>query len=253
MKGIMADKKPDAQKPLRTECVRCGECCRRGGPTLHHEDKGILRAGHAGHRHLVTIREGEWVFNPVYGKLMPSARELVKVMGKGRDWGCFFHEEKGSVCTIYEHRFLECRLMQCWDTSELEAVMGRDTIIRTDIMNPKDPMFQAISAHEQQCSFEEVDKILQALVEDKTGGEASSLLAKLTDMVHKDIAVRLIATEKMGLQPEYDLFMFGRPLFKVLEGLGLKVEEKKGGELELDWGSVRDVLLETNQRPGKDR
>ncbi len=249
----MTVEKKNKDLAQRTECIRCGECCRRGGPVLHNEDREILRAGHAEHRHLVTIREGEWVFNPVSGRLMPSARELVKVMGRGGNWGCFFYEEKGSACAIYEHRFLECRLMQCWDTSELEAVMGRGTIVRTDIMNPKDPMLQAVIAHEQQCSFTDVGNTIHALVEGKSGVEASSLLAKLTDMVHKDLAVRLIATEKMGLQPEYDLFMFGRPLFKVLEGLGLKVEEKKGGELSLDWGSVRDVMKEMNQPAGADK
>ncbi|MFH1435583.1 MAG: YkgJ family cysteine cluster protein [Pseudomonadota bacterium] len=246
----MADKKPGTKEPQRSKCIRCGECCRRGGPALHHEDKDILRAGHAEHRHLVTIREGEWVFDQARGRLKPSARELVKVMGRGGNWGCFFYEEKGSACAIYEQRFLECRLMQCWDTSELEAVMGRGTIARTDIMNPKDPMLQAVIAHEHQCAFSDVENVLHALVEGKSGVDASSLLAKLTDMVHKDLAVRLIATQKMGLQPAYELFMFGRPMFKVLEGLGLKVEERKGGGLELDWGSVRDVMKEMNQPAG---
>ncbi len=48
-----------------TECIRCGTCCKKGGPVLHHEDKDILRGGHVGYEHLVTLRKGEQAYNPI--------------------------------------------------------------------------------------------------------------------------------------------------------------------------------------------
>lgn len=67
----------------RTSCIRCGTCCKKGGPTLHHEDKAVLLAGQVGNRHLVTIRKGELVFDPRHEDLRPAEREMVKVRGKG--------------------------------------------------------------------------------------------------------------------------------------------------------------------------
>ena len=90
-----------------SECSRCGTCCLKGGPALHHEDKKILLAGYAGHQHLVTIRKGEMAFNPLRNILEPVKKELIKVKGKGDDWACYFYDEKEASCNIYENRFLE--------------------------------------------------------------------------------------------------------------------------------------------------
>ena len=65
-KGILGD-----------SCIRCGTCCLKGDPVLHHEDKKILLAGHIGYQHLVTIRKGELAFDPLSGKVEPVPKELV--------------------------------------------------------------------------------------------------------------------------------------------------------------------------------
>jgi len=207
-----------------TRCKRCGTCCLKGGPVLHQEDKKILRAGHIGYQHLVTIRKGELAFNPIISKLEPVRQELIKVHGKGKNWSCFFYDEKKASCTIYAHRFLECRLLKCWDTSGIVPAIGKNTIIRADIINSNDPITEVIKTHEQECSYQDVENLISNL----SGTDKSKSLAKLTDLVRKDLAIRSYAISDLGLEAMFELFIFGRPLFKVLSARGLTIRMAHG-------------------------
>jgi len=206
----------------RTSCERCGTCCRKGGPVLHHEDKAILLGGHAGHRDLVTIRKGELVFDPVAGALRPAERELVKVRGRGAEWTCRFFDERASGCRIYEHRFLECRLLKCWDPAELVSVIGRNTITRADIINPGDPVLQVIAAHERECPSPEVQGLIAGL---ERGADRERNLARLAELVRKDRAIRSYALSELGLEREFELFIFGRPVTAILRAHGISLSD----------------------------
>jgi Fe-S-cluster containining protein len=204
-------------------CRRCGTCCLKGGPILHHEDKKILRAGHIGYQHLITIRKGEMAYNPIKEKLDTVHREIVKVAGKGENWSCVFYDDEKASCTIYTHRFLECRLLKCWDTSEIMSIIGKNTIIRADIINPDDPVMSVIETHEQECPYEEVETLLSALSKEK---DKSLTFKRLTELVRKDLSIRAFALSELELKAEFELFIFGRPLFKVLKDRGLMVHGK---------------------------
>jgi Fe-S-cluster containining protein len=213
--------KAENQKKIpRNSCIRCGTCCLKGGPTLHHEDKKILLAGHIGYQHLVTIRKGELALNPVSGKLEPVHRELIKVRGEGKDWACCFYNEKDASCRIYAHRLLECRLLKCWDTSELLPVIGKNTIVRADIINPGDLIMKVIETHEQECPYHEVENLILKV---SRGNDRSKNLAKLTELVRKDLAIRSYTISELELRADFELFIFGRPLFEVLNARGLSV------------------------------
>lgn len=79
--------------PDISKCIRCGTCCRKGGPVLHHEDKQVLLIGYIGYQHLVTLRKGEKVFNPVKETFENLELELIKIKSADDGISCYFFEE----------------------------------------------------------------------------------------------------------------------------------------------------------------
>ena len=206
--------------PGATSCIRCGTCCKKGGPSLHREDKEILLAGHIQLENLITIRKGELAFFPLNERPEPVQKELIKIAGKGTRWVCCFYDEKESSCTIYAHRPLECRLLKCWNTAQLLSVIGKDTLARTDILSEDDPIIKFIETHEQECSIRTAEDLVSVLLEKNDDPDS---LAKLTAMEHQDLAIRSRAVSEFGLSLEAELFLFGRPLFKVLSARGFQL------------------------------
>jgi Fe-S-cluster containining protein len=206
----------------RTHCIRCGTCCLKGGPVLHQEDKKIFRSGYAGHKHLVTLRMGEIAYNPLRDRLEPVPMELIKVTGKGDGWSCVFYNGKESCCSLYEHRFLECRLLKCWDPSDIIPVIYKDTIRRADIINPDDPIMEVIAMHEKECPHNKVNALVSALSD---GKNRKGIFAELSGFIHADSSLRIHAFSELGLEQEFELFIFGRPLYRILADRGLPVRE----------------------------
>ena len=187
---------------------------------MHHEDKKILLAGYAGHQHLVTIRKGEMAFNPVRNMIEPLKKELVKVRGKGDDWACYFFDEEKATCNIYGNRFIECSLLKCWDTSEIISLIGKNTISRSDIINPGDPVMKIIEEHERECPLREINTLVSGMYSEKN---KAVILSELSEFVRKDFAIRSYALAELALSEEFELFIFGRPLYKALNDRGFKV------------------------------
>jgi len=192
----------------------------KGGPTLHKEDKKILLEGHISYQHLVTIRKGEPAFTPLSDKPEPVKQELVKIAGKGKTWECLFYGKKESSCAIYEKRPLECRLLKCWDTSDILSITGKDTITRADIISQDDPITKFIERHEKKCSVLMAENLISAVM--KKNSDSISLV-KLTALVQQDLAIRSKAISEFGLSVETELFFFGRPMFKILNSQGISV------------------------------
>ncbi|MEW6173932.1 MAG: YkgJ family cysteine cluster protein [Bacillota bacterium] len=208
------------KKQDRDSCIQCGTCCKKGGPTLHHEDKAILLAGHLGYQHLVTIRKGELAFDPILESLKPVEKEMVKVRGTENGWACCFYNENESACIIYANRFLECRLLKCWDPSEIISVIGKDTIVRADIVNPDDPIMQVVETHERECSLEEVENLIKSLSSEPG---RTDTMAKLKRLICTDLTFRYYAASELGLRKEFEPFVFGRPLTQILKSRGIKI------------------------------
>jgi Fe-S-cluster containining protein len=208
-----------------SQCKQCGTCCRKGGPVLHLKDREILRAGPIGLQHLVTVRKGEMAYSPLTDTLQATDRELIKTAGCGGDWTCCFFNEQSGGCTIYENRPLECRLLQCWDTAPLEAVIAKDTLARTDILAPDDPILEFIAAHDRACSCTLVTSLAAGLNETAA---RKSILAELTELVRRDLHIRAQAVAAFDIPVAVELFYFGRPLFVLLSPYGIKIHEVDG-------------------------
>ena len=206
-------------------CKQCGTCCRKGGPILHLQDRDVLQAGHIQLQHLITIRKGELAYSPVTHGLQPTDKELIKTAGKGNEWSCCFFDEKSGGCSIYEYRPLECRLLQCWDTAPLEAVINRDTLARIDIIPADDPILPLIAHHDEACSCVRLIELAAGLRQETAN---KALMAELTELVHQDLLTRERAVAAFALPVSLELFYFGRPLFSLLRPYGLTYHGQNG-------------------------
>ncbi len=210
---------------IKTECDRCGTCCIKGGPALHHEDRTLLEHNQLHPEHLITIRKGEPVLSLAAVNSTPAPVEIVKIKGKRSEWTCLFFLEEKSSCSIYQHRPLECCLQKCWDTGDLEKAAVENLLSRFDILASDEPILPFIKIHNQECSLENLAQLLAAATGKNTQQQA---VADLTEMVNIDLNIRARAYDRFHFSLELELFFFGRPLFKILDQFSIKTHEVNG-------------------------
>jgi Fe-S-cluster containining protein len=214
---------------LQVSCERCGTCCKQGGPALHIQDLELIRSGAIPTSSLITIRKGELVHNPLTGAVQPVAVELVKIVGTGRQWDCCYYDEtKG--CTIHDHRPHACRALQCWDTGEVLALIEKDTLSRFDILSADDVLLPVIREHTRICPCDDLQEV--------RGNFARLSLEKKRDLetrVREELRFRVRVIADYHLRLSQELFYFGRPLFQLLQGLGVGITESREG-VRLRWG-----------------
>ena len=212
------------EKQQKNSCDRCGGCCRQGGPALHSQDRELVLNGFLRVEDLITVRRGELALQPQTQSPQPVTEEFLKVKGQGNDWCCRFYDHGGAACTIYGHRPVACGLLDCTHPEELLAIAGRDLLSRFDLLTDDDPLLPLIRLHEEQCPCPQLADLRDALAADKKG-----ILEQLSRRVELDLAVRGKATREFGLSVDRELFYFGRPLFQLLQQLGITVSESMHG------------------------
>ncbi len=199
------------------ECKQCGSCCSSGGPALHREDERLVRSGALPLAQLITIRKGEIAHNPLTNSLQPVNQELVKISGVGREWNCCFLDPEEKGCTIYEHRPMACRALQCWDTRAIEELIEKDTLSRLDLIGDNNPLRSSVEEHERLFPCPDMKALL-------TRGP-SDHAAELEDLVNEEIAYRTRVVQSFDLSLGEELFYFGRPLFHLCVAAGAEVVE----------------------------
>jgi Fe-S-cluster containining protein len=177
---------------------------------------------------LITIRKGELVDNPRAGKIVPTTVELVKLIGKKDRWECCFYTDKQG-CTVYEARPYACRVLKCWDTKEILALMEKDTISRFDILEKDNPLIPLIMEHERICPYDDLGEIQTNL--HRLSDEQKN---DLTQRVRSDLNFRARVTGDLRLKVSEELFYFGRPLFQLLQALGVQISVSPAG-IRLIW------------------
>ena len=204
-----------------TGCIRCGKCCAKGGPALHRQDLPLVKGSAAAlkWKNLITYRKGELVSDNVKGGLACLENEFVKLRPAPDGPACIFYDSALCGCAIYPSRPLECRVLKCWDTQELEAVYCRERLVRQDILKSFNSLLQIVEEHEKRCSHSQLRQILQS--KDMEWGQKAQ---KTVDMLSTDKAVRDLVAQKSGLDLDALDFVFGRPMFKTLFQYGLSCE-----------------------------
>lgn len=210
-KQYRIDRMPMTPSSL-TECRRCGICCGKGGPAFHAEDRMLIDSGLIPARHLYTLRKGEIVNDSIQGCLIPLESEMIKIKGQKRAWTCVYFDKTGYACRIYEHRPLECRILKCWDTRDIEAVYSRNRLTRKDLLTGIPALWSLIADHDQRCSHVTLQKLLVL-----KSGDASANKT-IREMVEYDRSIRMLVVEKAGVESDMLDFIFGRPLSEAIRG-----------------------------------
>ncbi len=208
---------------MKSACRQCGTCCLQGGPALHTGDLGLVRSGRLPISRLITIRRGELADDPLTGSVHAVSGELVKINGTGRDWRCFYYAG-GKGCTIYASRPSACRVLKCWDTAAILALAGKDLLTRLDILAARDPLRPLVEEHERLCPCPDMEMVRASVV--------SGSLQELDDLqrlVDVDLRFRNQVVNGHGLSLAEEMFFFGRPLFQLLQAVGLGITETAGG------------------------
>lgn len=189
-------------------CLRCGTCCRKGGPALHLSDAAVLE--HIPVSSLVCLRRGELAFDPRSGGLQPLRRELLKIRGKDGGWECMYFEASDASCLAYAHRPLECRALSCLDTTGILRAMETSTLSREDIVPAGSALRSCIDEHERL--FPVAEAVRMANERRGSGG----IPDELDSLIRREIHFRDSFAEKVGVADEELWPYFGRPLWMVL-------------------------------------
>lgn len=209
-----------------TPCQRCGTCCLQGGPALHSADMELLRAGHLHLDDLITIRRGELAFQPMSVKPEAVTQEFLKLKGKGGTWCCSFYDEDTKGCLRYEHRPQACRILDCRHEEPLLALVGQDLLTRFNCIDQDSPLLSMVQQHEEACPCPDLLDLGRAM---ENGGLPPESLAGLEERVNQDLAYRGRVTAMTGLTLAQELFYFGRPLFQLLQPLGINAVNTSEG------------------------
>jgi Fe-S-cluster containining protein len=210
----------------KTSCDRCGSCCLQGGPALHGGDLHLIRAGSLAIGDLVTIRKGELAYQPMADTPSLVDAEFLKIGGKPGSWACRFYDEPGRACTIYGNRPLACGLFDCTAPEAVLGITGQDLLTRFSCAEHDEPLVSIAREHEGQYPCPDLAGILSRL---QDGGQRKNVLARLTPLVNDELTFRCQVAKQRQLSIGEELFWFGRPLFQLLQPLGIQVQETVSG------------------------
>ena len=136
------------------ECTRCGTCCKKGGPSFHLEDKILIEKGLIPSKYIYTIRKGERSYDNVKECFLPASSDILKLKGQKDSWTCVFFNEVNNNCTIYEHRPIECKVLKCWDTREIEEIYSKNRLTRQDLISSVEGLWELVEEHQKRCSYD---------------------------------------------------------------------------------------------------
>jgi Fe-S-cluster containining protein len=182
-----------------TECKRCGTCCKKGGPSFHIDDRALIEDGFISAKFLYTIREGEPVRDNISERIVHAPSDIIKIKGQKNGWTCFYYDETEKRCAVYEHRPLECKLLKCRDTRDIERIFSKNLLTRQDIISTVEGLWDLVVEHDRRCSYKKIRKLI-----DESG--------KVAELIEYDKIIRELVVKKGELDPELLDFLFGRPL-----------------------------------------
>ncbi len=207
----------------QTSCNQCGTCCTNGGAALHSEDLVLLQDLKILRSDIITLRRGEFAHNPVKDKIEAISSDIIKLGGTGGEWACCYFNSNNNSCGIYENRPIACRTLKCWEPEKSLALAGNDLLERKTILQNEQVLFQLVMQYEKEFLLPDFTALPGNIKIDK-----KQTIRRLEAMINADLAFRDEQVQLSSQVQNEELFLFGRPLFQLLQPFGLNVFQKGG-------------------------
>lgn len=209
----------------RPYCLKCGECCRQGSPTLYVEDAPILRRGIIKRWDLLTLRAGEIGFSPETQDLLLLPEERIKVKEKPGGRECLFLDSEAKGCLIYDDRPFQCRTMECWNPEKYQGLKGRAFLSRKELLNPDDPLISLLESHAGRCAISDLQQALGRIKRGFADAQDEAL-----DILFFDQHLREYLDKEQGISPASQLFLIGRPVLDLIYSFGFRIDKNPDGQ-----------------------
>jgi Fe-S-cluster containining protein len=214
-------------------CVRCGECCLKGSPTLLGPDVGLFLREVLTWNDVYTLRSGEKAASRE-GEVTILSEERLKVREVPGSRQCWFYLAATQTCRIYENRPEQCRRQICW--GEPPAPPAPEELLqRRHLFSGVPEVWELIHEHQDRCDCATVARLLADL---ENGEEAAS--NALFEALHFDHYLRQMLIDDWELTPAATECLLGRSLSDFLETYGLHATLTPEGVFR----------LESHQQPG---
>ena len=214
-----------AVRGLSPVCIRCGECCRKGSPTLHLSDLELVRGERIPLDQLMTIRKGEPARIPGERQPFFLPQERIKLKEKPGGAECFFLDTPGNVCRIYQTRPAQCSAQACWDNSDWKKLAHEDPpLSRYALFEGVNEITDLLAEHDRRCSFDTLREAFEDL--ENTGGK--SLDDALQAVAFED-HFRNFVTEQLNLPREAVELFFGRSFRDRVRLFGFRIVQRPDG------------------------
>jgi Fe-S-cluster containining protein len=204
----------DRYEATKETCVRCGECCRLGSPTLLSHDLPRFQQEILTWNDVYTLRPGEQVTNRE-GEVEPLKEERLKVREVPGSRQCWFYLAATDSCRIYDDRPEQCRRQNCWgDPARPPAVA--QLLNRQQLLAGVPEVWALITEHQERC---DLGKVARALTELDAGREEAS--ETLFEALHFDHYLRQMLISDWELTPAATELLLGRPVAAFLQTQGI--------------------------------
>jgi Fe-S-cluster containining protein len=207
-------------------CVRCGECCEIGSPTLLAPDLALFQREILTWNEVYTLRPGEQVTSRE-GKPETLREERLKIREVPGSHQCWFYQAATNACRIYDDRPEQCRRQECWGEAP-PLPRSEELLNRAALLAGVPEVWDLVTAHQERCAL---NRVLQALKDLDTDPETAS--AALFDALHFDHYLRQMVQEEWELMATATEFLLGRPLTQFLRDHGINAALTPEGTFRL--------------------
>ncbi|MEW6659030.1 MAG: YkgJ family cysteine cluster protein [Thermodesulfobacteriota bacterium] len=207
-------------------CVRCGECCELGSPTLLAPDLALFQKEILTWNEVYTLRPGERVTSRE-GQADTLQEERLKIREVPGSRQCWYYLAATNSCRIYDDRPEQCRRQECWGEEAPGPAPG-ELLNREAILAGVPEVWELVKAHQERCGL---GRVLKALGNLETEPEAAGEI--LFDALHFDHYLRQMLQEEWELSPGAMDFILGRPLTQYLRDHGINASLTPEGTFRL--------------------